>query len=260
MNRLMLPSVLMALLAIPRPLPLPACTIFSAHNASAVLAGNNEDWSDRDSWIWFEPPSGGRFGMVLTGFGDFYAQGGMNERGLFFDWVASIGGKPAPEDPTKKPLRRSGTQVNFGERVLATCETVDQALKLFNVCNVPDIGYAQIMLADRKGNSAVARWDWASSRILVDSTVHNYQAVGFGNATVSKALAQDSQTITMDRFRDLAASAIQPGYTVYTSIYDLKNGEIRLYYLGNYSVQRSWNIHDELRRGPHRFRMCSLFK
>lgn len=92
-----------------------ACTIFTLSSNGKVLVGNNEDWTDQDSWIWFLPGKESEYGMVLTGFGNAYAQGGMNEKGLFFDWFA-WGEKLTPVDSTKELYNG-----NLSEKILADC-------------------------------------------------------------------------------------------------------------------------------------------
>ncbi len=229
------------------------CTIWDAHNGDAVLAGNNEDWTDHDTWIWFLPASQGRLGMVLTGFENAWAQGGMNEKGLFFDWFAGFGSKLAPVDPAKPEFTG-----NIGEEILARCETVDQALDLFTSYSNPAAGYAQILIADRFGASAAVRWSWSDGRYLIERSTAGWQAVGVGAQFIDSILSKDL-TVTPERFTDLAASTIQPAYTVYSTVYDLKTGDIRLYYHQKYAAGKTWNIHTELARGARAYSMRALF-
>ena len=65
-----------------------ACTIFMASKEGKTLVGNNEDWVDPASHVWFIPASEGRYGRVYFGFGTELPQGGMNEQGLFMDFAA----------------------------------------------------------------------------------------------------------------------------------------------------------------------------
>jgi hypothetical protein len=65
------------------------CTVFSASDGTTVLAGNNEDYFNPSTRIWFEPPEDGKYGRVYFGFDDFRRQGGMNDQGLFFDTVSA---------------------------------------------------------------------------------------------------------------------------------------------------------------------------
>ena len=62
-----------------------ACTAFCAVGEGQILVGNNEDWDNPQTKIWFLPAKPGSYGRVYTGFDDMTPQGGMNERGLWFD-------------------------------------------------------------------------------------------------------------------------------------------------------------------------------
>ncbi|MHA2110268.1 MAG: hypothetical protein ACW98W_02250 [Candidatus Hodarchaeales archaeon] len=47
-----------------------ACTIFTVSSGDKVLFGNNEDWTNPNTYIWFELPKEGKFGGVYLGFDD----------------------------------------------------------------------------------------------------------------------------------------------------------------------------------------------
>src|SRR5262245_64385994 len=74
----------LALLVVLQPIASP-CTTFLASRGGVVLAGNNEDWTDKHTKIWFHPAAEHSFGRVYFGFGNGFPQGGMNDHGLFFD-------------------------------------------------------------------------------------------------------------------------------------------------------------------------------
>jgi hypothetical protein len=66
--------------------PEQSCTIIYASDGETALAGNNEDWNDLFPRIWFVPGKNGKFGRIYFGFNvQKYPQGGVNEKGLFFD-------------------------------------------------------------------------------------------------------------------------------------------------------------------------------
>ncbi len=64
--------------------PLLSCTVFYAANGEMALAGNNEDYINPLTKVWFEAAENGKYGGVYFGFDNFVSQGGMNEKGLFF--------------------------------------------------------------------------------------------------------------------------------------------------------------------------------
>src|SRR5262245_6914450 len=102
-----------------------ACTVFFAFDGKVALAGSNEDWSDPNTQVWFVPATKDSHGIVYFGFGggeyprggvsrhklqipdegitkirpeDLYGlpQGGMNEKGLFFDGASTDVIRAAP--------------------------------------------------------------------------------------------------------------------------------------------------------------------
>ncbi len=58
--------------------PVWACTGLVVNDGERVLVGNNEDWFNPRTKIWFTQPGNGRYGSVYFGFNDFGPQGGMN--------------------------------------------------------------------------------------------------------------------------------------------------------------------------------------
>src|SRR5215467_4853653 len=77
-----------ALLAAMMAIDTRACTIFVLTDSEHTLFCNNEDWSDPKTRIWFVPGNNEHYGGVYLGFDNNFAQGGMNTKGLAFDWVA----------------------------------------------------------------------------------------------------------------------------------------------------------------------------
>lgn len=92
----------LACLAILVPNIAPACTAFCAAAKGRVLVGNNEDFGNPRSRIWFVPAEKGRHGRVLLGFDDGFAQGGMNEKGLLFADASGDAVAIEPDDVVRK--------------------------------------------------------------------------------------------------------------------------------------------------------------
>ena len=63
-----------------------ACFILFLSDGKQILVGNHEDWFAKDAAIKINTPSSGRLGSIIFTFlSEGWAQGGMNEKGLFFD-------------------------------------------------------------------------------------------------------------------------------------------------------------------------------
>ena len=46
-----------------------ACTVFFAFDGKLAIAGDNEDWADPNTQIWFVPATKDNYGIVYFGFG-----------------------------------------------------------------------------------------------------------------------------------------------------------------------------------------------
>ena len=124
------------------------CTVFLIARDGIVLAGNNEDWTDPDTKIWFvAEKSEENYGRVYFGFGNWFPQGGMNEEGLFFDGLALNGRDVKPED---KPVFEG----NLIDEAMKTCADIDQVIALFEKWDYGQ-SRAQFLFGDAKGRSVV---------------------------------------------------------------------------------------------------------
>jgi hypothetical protein len=238
-------------------LHLHACTIFCAAG-DTVLVANNEDGSVLyPSKMWFVPA--GKFGHGRVCFGWFsQAQGGMNDRGLFFDWAAL----PGQDIPLPKKL--SGKLPPDGcvsERVLATCATVDDVVRFCEA--IEYVGNpAHFLAVDKSGDSVVGEWikgvfkpirgkkkQLITNFFLTDPELGNYPCPRF--ETVTRMLAESAE-ISVDRFTAIlraVAASFDGGGTKYSNIYDLGQGQITVYAERQFDHGITIDLAEELRRG-----------
>jgi len=140
-----------------------ACTVFCASNDDAVIAGNNEDWKNPNTKIWIVPAKDGKYGGVYFGFdkpvinGSWVSQGGINEKGLFFDVTATKEVKVAIPTGTKKPVFDGWDLIR--ERIMFECSTVEEALEMLAQYQYPGSGQGTMrgmyIIGDAKGDAAV---------------------------------------------------------------------------------------------------------
>jgi penicillin V acylase-like amidase (Ntn superfamily) len=140
-------------------LPLYACTAFCISRDDLVLVGNNEDWKNPNTKIWYEPAEEEKYGRVYFGFDNFYPQSGMNEEGLVFDGFAT-----SPNE-VKKSLNKPTCCTNLMDKVVSECATVDEALEIFDKYNLKFMERAMFLIADEQGDSAIIEGD---ERMLSD--------------------------------------------------------------------------------------------
>jgi hypothetical protein len=217
-----------------------ACTIVVLADQHGVLFANNEDSHIPNTRIWFVPPSDGRAGCAFVGYDDGWAQGGLSTRGLAFDWVAT--GPVVWE-------RAAGMKEVTGSasaEMLATCGSVEDAIKFFQSHWEPGFAYARIMVADKSGASALIS---AADGKLEAYRSKSCAAFGFGGEQASKLISADSAA-TFENAATILRAARQSGEyaTKYSNVFDLKSGAIQIV-AGDQDVRL--NLLEELARGPH---------
>ena len=91
---------------------------------------------------------GNKLARLWYGWDDF-AQGGINEAGLFFD------GAVTPEQDI--PGGGRGPKGNLGDDILARCHTVNEALQFLEDRDIA-LSNAHMMLGDASGHAVVVEW------------------------------------------------------------------------------------------------------
>jgi penicillin V acylase-like amidase (Ntn superfamily) len=242
--------------------PVSACTAFCAANDHTVLVGNNEDYFNPNTRLWFVPGNGKTAGRVYVGFDNMFPQGGMNERGLWFDGFAT-----APIDPVRS-AGKPPLPPNSVDRVMAECGTVEEVVREFDRYNLRDLRQAVLMFADAAGNSAVIEPDavlWKKGRYQVQTNFHQslpkpeYSCDRFGVATAM--LEKAGPNISVELFRRVLAATHAEGKasTVYSNIYDLKRRIMYLYHFHNFENVVVIDLRKELEKGRRTLELPSLF-
>ncbi|RPI00176.1 MAG: hypothetical protein EHM72_09950 [Calditrichaeota bacterium] len=256
---------------------LDGCTIFTIHRGSQVLAGNNEDSQYSTAVkIWFVPPTAGRYGRICFGWNQLFffrqAQGGMNDQGLFFDWAL------CPDAvPPKFSLKNKVATFNMPENLLAECATVDEAVAWLGRFNILFIR-SHIMLADRRGNSAVVEWVDGEFRVIKKNgdiqvitnfwlshpELGNYPCPRYDRVTESiKAMpiiSVERLTSTLEDVSTYERTKDGNEYgTLYSNVYDLTHGDVYIYFKRGFDIPLNINLEFELKRGKRVYLLESLF-
>jgi tetratricopeptide (TPR) repeat protein len=247
---------------------LDACTIVMASRGGIVLAGNNEDYSDPFTSIWFIPVSDKEYGRVCFGFGNSYSnpQGGMNDKGVFIDAnaLSPTGWKPEEGKPTF-----NGHLIDY---VLARCASVEDAIQFFKKYNFPSLARAKFPIADRTGASIVVEWGQGKLQIVRKSGYYqistnfvqtnfkpkNYPCYRYKTAD---QIFGKAKKLSVDLIREiLSATHAEGNYpTTYSNIYDLKNGEVYVYNFHNFEDVVKLNLQGALKKGKRIQEVSSLF-
>lgn len=246
--------------------PAEGCTIVMVAKEKIVLAGNNEDWKNPITKIWFIPASNGEYGRVCVGFDDMFAQGGMNDQGLFIDAnaLAPTGWEPIEGKPT--------FQGALLDRILAECATVEDAIVFCDKYNIPGLARGRFPMADRTGASVVVEYGQgkvqyvrktgvyqiATNFVITNVKGENYPCTRY---RIADKMLKNADDVSLDLVRAVLSATHQEGQypTVYSNICDLRNGLLYLYNFHNFEEVVQFNLEAELEKGRKIHDIPSLF-
>ena len=248
--------------------PLLACTAFMASGSDTVFVGNNEDYINPLTKVWFEPQVHGRngkiyYGRVYFGFDNFWPQGGMNDQGLFFDGFATRTKK------IKNSLHKPRYPANLIDKAMAECATVKEVLKIFDRYNLKFMERFMLMFTDKTGDSVIIEGDDVVRKSGKYQIVTNFYQSEIKNGNhacerykIAAEMLENNNAVSVDYFRRILAAVHQEGdlvNTLYSNIYDLSRKQIYLYYFHNFENEIVIDLEDELKKGKHSYDLPSLF-
>ena len=235
-----------------------ACTVFTADNDTLVLVGNSEDWRQSDPYVWYVPSAPHTYGIVYFGFeitsGYWHTFGGMNDQGLFWD-ILSTPSYPAGYT-SDKPVY-PGYLPNF---VMERCATVEEVLDIFDTYDLSFMGAGreQYMFTDRTGASVIIERDTVIHKSDEYQVVTNFfqsnPSLGgwpCWRHDLTVQLLEDSGEVTVNHFRSILHAVYRLGdfETDYSTIYDLTNGIVYVYFNHDFENVLTINLEDELAHG-----------
>jgi hypothetical protein len=244
------------------------CSTVYATDGRQMLAGNNEDSLEPLTKVWFVPATEGTFGLVLFGYGNYRAQGGMNDQGLFFDLLTVSRELPIPLEG-KQPW--PGTNYLIYDAV-ATCATVACVVDLFERYYDADAWSMQAFFGDAIGESAIIepqailrqRGGYQVATNFYRSTIPSSQdpASACPRYRIASEMLAGAPALSVEYMRDVMAAVHQDGpraLTVYTNVYDLVNRAVYLYYFSDYEHVAVLDLEDELAKDAHAYDLPALF-
>lgn len=250
-----------------------SCTIFAAAQGDMVLFGNNEDWKLPTTFYWVRLPGQGTYGGVYLGhrseeeirargLAGIFAQGGVNEKGLAFDYAALPNApmKPDPDLPAKGEIMM---------RIQERCATVTEAIALAKKHNWGTTLRWQVLLADATGDAVVisagkdgelafTRKPPGDGYLLTtnfnrsnpeNTFAGSYPCWRYDRAARMLEQVGSSQPLTVDFFRSiLEAVHIEGavGNTEYSNVIELRDGVIHLNHWHQYDETASIHVAEEI--------------
>jgi len=239
-----------------------ACTGIVVNDGNRVLVGNNEDWFNMRTKVWFVQPVNDRYGCVFFGFDNLYPQGGMNQKGLCFD-IYALQDKEIPGQEVKPRFNR-----DLIKEIMVTCATVEEALTLIGKYRRDFMDRRQAFFADASGDAAIIEANAIVRKTGDYQIVTNFrqswtdpEVSSCGRYQIAKGIMDKCQG---DKFscirRILAATHQEGGYpTLYSNIYDLTAKKVHLYYFHNYEEEVVIGLEEELQKTTGVRDLPSLF-
>jgi hypothetical protein len=178
---------------------------------------------------------------------------------------------------TEAPLTE-GTRSYTGNaimKIMTECGTVECALRFFEEYSLPGHWNGQWFLGDSRGNSAIIE-----PLAIVRKEGAFQVATNFFQSEVPPAdrtdpryvaatrMLNNADEFSVDLFRNTldvvhqqydGDSVNPPVHTLYSTIYDLKQGVIYLYYLHDFQHVVTFDLKKELAKGIHSYDIPSLF-
>jgi tetratricopeptide (TPR) repeat protein len=241
------------------------CTMFKITENGKTVVGNNEDWSDPNTRIWFETGNDNQLGVAYVGFDDLNPQGAINESGLVFDIFAMpqreiIDGrnkKPQPDDFLKYIMRNSST--------------VEEVKSILESYNLESFDRVMLLYIDKSGKYLIQERDvltLGENRHYVLSNfspieIQDLSQVELPHYQKGRNLLNDRADLDFNYCETVLESLHQaaPGWggTQYSTLYNLDEGKINLYFFHDYNRSIEFDLQEELEKGNHVLNIPDMF-
>ncbi|MAT42223.1 MAG: hypothetical protein CL609_07775 [Anaerolineaceae bacterium] len=241
------------------------CSVLYAADENVVLGGNNEDFINPFTRVWFLPPEENAYGRVYFGYDGFLWQGGVNDHGLFTDALAMEEGITV--DQGDKPLY-PGT---LSDKALAECDRVACVIDLFSTYHTNDVWRFSFLFGDAYGDSVIIEpngfllkegaYQVATNFYQTTTDSYHCEHEACGRFRTASQIFETAPKFSVEVMREALAAVHFEGSspTLYSNIYDLKNNLIYLYYFYDYETEVVIDIAAELAQGPHSYALADLF-
>jgi hypothetical protein len=162
------------------------------------------------------------------------------------------------------------------DKFMSECATVTEVLDLFDNYNLEFMLKFQMFIVDKTGDSAIIEGDDIIRKTGSYQVVTNFHQSKVGDKRqacqwykggclryqIAENMLKDGRAVSVEHFREILEATHQNTLGVrslYSNIYDLKNGLVYLYYLHNFDNEVIINLKEELKKGSHYYEIPSLF-
>ncbi|MGB8319837.1 MAG: tetratricopeptide repeat protein [Ignavibacteriaceae bacterium] len=237
------------------------CSLIKITINGKTIVGNNEDFGNHDTRIWFEPGDNQHYGVVYVGYDDLFPEGGMNEAGLVFD-AFGVSNKPLKDTLGKEPI----FELDLKRKIMTECATAEEVMALINKYNLYYWSHSVWVFLDKNGKYLIVDGD---SKVLGDNSY-------FVQTNFRQSEVVDESRIDCSRYKKAMSlleghnetsieyctsvmDSVHQNSTLYTTVYDLNNAIIYLYYFHNYKKAIRFDLKEELKKGARILVIPELF-
>lgn len=250
-----------------------ACSGYKITVGNRTFFGSNHDAWFTTPHIWFENASSGKYGAAFTGArfdgtNGYAPQSGMNEVGLVFERLVAY--HPAQENFTNR--RTISNPTKYLKDILHSCKSVEEVKEFISKYDHSYFIEDVFIYADKSGKYLIVE--------PYTLTIGNEPTYVIANFCPSITSAQNANKL--DRYRNGVAflkngidttlefctalsdtmhvcrKKIGDG-TLLSTIWDLNNGTVNLYFYHDYKTTVQFNLSEELKKGDHIIEIETIF-
>lgn len=264
------PFIVLLLSLIGPVLQVSACSMFKVTQGSKTLVGNNEDYWNPNTRIWFEQGEATKFGAMYVGFDNFYPQGGMNEAGLVFDGFA-MDFLAVTDTSGKVALVSADERYSFTKNILQTCSKVSEVKEFLLKYKLELYQSSMLFFVDKSGDYLIVEGDsliLGNDPTYIQSNFYPSCTKKEENVKIDfyqkgrKYLTENKADTSLAYCTNMMNAMHQDwavGGTLYSTIYDLETGTISLYYHSDFDTVVTFDLKEELEKGNRSIKIPELF-
>lgn len=236
------------------------CSMIKLTKNGKTIVGNNEDQMNPNTRIWFENAKNGGYGVVYVGFDNLFPQGGMNDAGLVFDGFTQ---SYRPVTDTVGKLRISSRDLS--KKIMQECATVEEVKHLLSQYRRDFWSASVLRFVDKTGHYLYVDGDslvLGEKPYFVQTNVRPYENKScwrLEKATRLLGNSYDASVGYCTSVMDSVHQAVKWGGTIYTTVYDLSEGKVYLYYFYDFNNVVVYDLHQELKKGDRVISMPEQF-
>jgi hypothetical protein len=242
-----------------------ACSMYKITLYGKTFVGNNEDYWNPNTRVWFEKGNANGYGSVFVGLDNLFPQGGMNEKGLMFD------GFSVNQRAIKRKVNKLTFYTDITKDVMRKCQNVDEVYNILLKYDLSPMNGSMLLFIDKIGNYLIIEADtmikgrddkYLLSNFCPSKTpvLDSVKIPFYQNGRKMLEAGVDTSLSYLTSLSDtLHQNWKNLGGTLYTTIYDLNAGVVYLYLFHDYKHQVKLNLKEELEKGDRILEISSLF-